>query len=104
MSIFKKKEEFTGPIPVDENGKVIEAKPKGKVKGIVKKVLIGAGCLFVGVLTFAAVGVAMSNTGENFNGSIDFNPDINPCASNNADSNETSDEEKSEGSDEQTTE
>ena len=104
MNIFKKKEEFTGPIPVDEDGKVIETKPEGKAKGIVKKVLIGAGCLIVGVLTFAAVGVAMSNTGENFNGSIEFNPDINPCASNNADSKETSDEEKSEGSDEQTTE
>ena len=78
MSIFKKKEESVGPIPVDENGNVVDEKEKGKGKEIAKKVLIGVGCLAVGTAIFLAVGVAMNNAGESLTETIDLNPDITP--------------------------
>lgn len=64
MSLFKKKNK-PEVIKVDENGKVIDPKPKKeKGKDLGKKLLIGALGLIGGVIAFAGVGVAMAYADE----------------------------------------
>lgn len=64
MSLFKKNKKLE-VIKVDENGKVIDPKPKKeKGKGLGKKLLIGALGLAGGVAAFIGVGVAMALADE----------------------------------------
>ena len=64
MSLFKKNKKLE-VIKVDENGKVIDPKPKKeKGKGLGKKLLIGALGLAGGVAAFIGVGVAMALVDE----------------------------------------
>lgn len=64
MSLFKKNKKLE-VIKVDENGKVIDPKPKKeKGTGLGKKLLIGALGLAGGVAAFIGVGVAMALADE----------------------------------------
>lgn len=64
MSLFKKNKKLE-VIKVDENGKVIDPKPKKeKGKDLGKKLFIGALGLVGGVIAFVGVGVAMAYADE----------------------------------------
>lgn len=64
MGLFKKNKKLE-VIKMDDNGKVIDPKPKKeKGKGLVKKVVIGLLGLAGGVAAFVGVGVAMALVDE----------------------------------------
>lgn len=64
MSLFKKKNK-PEVIKVDENGKVIDPKPKKeKGKDLGKKIAIGLLGLAGGIIAFVGVGVAMAYADE----------------------------------------
>ena len=86
--IFKKKEKDEEKvIQVDENGNPIDEKKKVNVKGVVKNILVGAGCVALGAISFIAIGAAMNAAdGDGSSDSIDYNDsiDVAPPTTNNA--------------------
>ena len=100
MSLFKKKNK-PEVIKVDENGKVIDPKPKKeKGKDLGKKLLIGTLGLVGGVIAFVGVGVAMAYADDKSSGNTGFEDGTIETVSD-ADSSSESTETESTGTSEE---